>query len=291
VLRRPLRHTVALAMASLGSSSAALAAGFEEVYEATWLSWLSSVRVAGEPLLRSRAALAFAWSLAAALVLVVLSALGARRPSLRPRGLQTLLELLVGALRTLVLSITGPEGLGYVPFVGSLFIYIFLMNLFGLVPGFMAPTSNLTITAALALVVFLVVQGCGFRRYGVGYLGYFVEGVPLRPAYLPLLPFVFCIHLIGELCRPVTLSLRLFGNMMAEHAVVFILLGLAAGLARRYWVFLPVQLPNLLLGMVVAFAQALVFSTLATVYLGGVLGHGERREAAGDSAPQKALAG
>jgi F-type H+-transporting ATPase subunit a len=243
----------------------------------TWLDWIISVEVGGKPLLHGDAMIAFAWSLVAIAILATVSVLGTRRLSERPRGIQTALEMIVGGLRGLVVSIMGPAGSKFVPFIGTLFVYIALMNLMGLVPGFMAPTSNLNITAGLAIVVFVVVQYYGIRENGLGYLKHFIAGVPPRFPYLLLAPLVFATHLVGELFRPVTLALRLFGNLMAEETVVLILIGLVAGLAR-HWIPLPLQLPNMLLGVLVSLVQAAIFAMLATVYLDGVVRHAEAEE-------------
>jgi len=240
----------------------------------TWLNWIMSVEVGGKPLFHSEAFLAFAWSLVAMVTLLVISVLGTRRLSIRPRGLQTVLEMVVTALRGLVTGIMGPRGADFVPFIGTLFIYIALMNLMGLIPGFMSPTSNLNITAGLALIVFVVVQYYGFREQGLGYLKHFIAGVPPQFPYILLAPLVFAVHLVGELCRPVTLALRLFGNLMAEEMVVLILIGLVAGMAR-HWIPIPIQLPNMALGLLVSLVQAAIFSMLATVYLDGVVRHVE----------------
>ena len=214
--------------------------------------------------------MAFAWALVAMVVLTLVCGLGTRRPSERPRGLQTLLEMVVGALKNLVVSVMGPRGVEFVPFIGSLFIYIALMNLMGLVPGFMSPTSNLNITAGLAIVVFTMLHYLGVRERGAGYLKHFIEGVPLQFPYILLAPLVFFVHLVGELVRPMTLAVRLFGNMMAGHTVLMIFIGLVVGLARR-WIPVPVQLPNMALEIIVGIVQAMVFSMLAAVYLSLVL--------------------
>jgi F-type H+-transporting ATPase subunit a len=208
---------------------------------------------------------------------MLISLAGTRRLSLRPRGLQTILEMLVGGLRGLVVGIMGPRGTDFVPFIGTFFVYIACMNLMGLIPGFMAPTSNLNVTAGLALCVFVVVQFYGFREHGTGYLKHFISGVPTQFPYIVLAPLVFIVHFLGEVFRPVTLAIRLFGNLMAEEMVVLILIGLVAGLAR-HWIPIPVQFPNLVLGLLISVVQAAIFSILATVYLDGVVQHGEAHE-------------
>jgi len=259
------------------AAGAAMAAEEALPHPQTWLDWLSGVKVGGRPLVSGQAGLAFAWSLVAIVLLALVSAVGTRRLAMRPKGMQTVLEIVVGGLRSLVVGVMGPRGVDFVPFVGTLFIYIAFMNLMGLVPGFMAPTSNLSITAGLALMVFGTVQYCGVRAQGIGYLRHFVEGVPMQFPYVLLAPLVFVIHLVGEVFRPVTLALRLFGNLMAEETAVLILIGLVAGLAR-HWIPVPVQVPNLMLGVLVSLVQAAIFSMLTMVYIAGALHRPEPAE-------------
>ena len=285
------RATGGVVIVALGWAKSALAADAAEAtgppHPHTWMDWLLSVRVAGRPLFHGEAVVAFAWSLLVIVFLVVLSAAGTRRLSAKPRGLQTVLEAVVGALRSMVEGVMGPRGLDFLPFIGSLFIYITVMNMMGILPGCMSPTASFSIAAALAIVVFVVVQYQGFRENGVRYLKHFVQGVPMRWFYLPLACLVFAIHLIGEIFRPVTLALRLRNNIMAEETVVLIFIGLVAGLVR-YGLPIPVQLPNLLLGLLIGVVQAMIFCMLTAVYLTGVL-HEETGE--GDlarSGPQEA---
>ena len=266
-----------LAAGLLATSPAAASGQGGAPHPQTWLDWVMSLHWHGRPLFHSEAVLAFAWSLVAVLILTLVAVLGTRRLSLRPRGLQTPLEMIVGALRGMVTSVMGPRGGDFLPFIGTLFIYIALMNLMGLLPGFMSPTANLNITAGLGLIVFVVVQYYGFREHGLRYLRHFIAGVPTRFPYVLLAPLVGAIHLIGELLRPMTLALRLFGNLMAAEMVVLILIGLVVGLAR-HWIPIPIQLPNMALDILVSFVQAAIFSMLATVYLAGVVAHVESEE-------------
>jgi F-type H+-transporting ATPase subunit a len=270
---RRLRLIATAALIALAAAPA-LAQEGDNPEPRTWLNWIMSLHIAGKPL-NSQAYLAFAWSLVATIALTTISVIGTRRLSLRPRRMQTALEMIVGGLRSLVISIMGPRGDDFVPFIGTLFIYIAFMNLMGLVPGFMAPTSNLNITAALALSVFVVVQFYGFKEQGIRYLRHFVEGVPPQFPYVLLAPLVLVVHVVGELVRPLTLALRLFGNLMAEEMVVLILIGLVAGLARHYFIPIPIQLPNMALGLLVSLVQAGIFAMLATVYLAGVVDHAD----------------
>jgi len=268
--RRSLWGAAALLSAVLATSPVGASDGGGAPHPQTWLDWLFSVRVAGHAVVSNAAVLAFAWSLVAILLLTAIAVVGTRRLSMRPRGMQTALEMVVGGMRSMVVSVMGPRGVEFVPFIGTLFLYIAFMNLMGLVPGFMAPTSNLNITAGLALVVFGTVQYYGFREQGIGYVNHFLEGVPRQFPYVLLAPLIFTVHLLGELFRPVTLALRLFGNLMAEEMVVLILIGLVVGLAR-HWIPVPVQLPNMMLGVLVSVVQAAIFSMLTAVYLSGVL--------------------
>jgi len=240
----------------------------------TWLNWITALRVSGVPLAHHPGVVALAWSLVATVLLAAISITATRRLSLVPGRMQTAIEMVVGLIRSTVVGIMGPRGVDFVPFIGTLFLYIAFMNLMGLLPGFMAPTSNLNITAALALTVFLVVQFYGFRERGIGYLKHFIEGVPLQFPYVMLAPLVFIVHLVGELVRPLTLALRLFGNLMAEETVMLILIGLVVGLAR-HWIPIPIQLPNMALGLLVSLVQAAIFTMLTTVYLAGVVQHRE----------------
>lgn len=265
-----------LLLAAATTTAWAAESGGEE-QPGTWLNWLLAVRVGGHPLVRGAGGIALAWSVVAIIILTLVSLLGTRRASLRPRGLQTLLEMAVGGLRSMVESVMGPRGAEFTPFIGTIFVYVALMNLLGVIPGVVSPTSNLNTTAGLAVMVFVVVQFWGLKEQGLKYFRHFVAGVPMQFPFILMAPLVFLIHVVGELMRPVTLALRLFGNIMGEETVVLSLIALVIPLERKF-IFLPVQLPNMLLGLVTAFVQALIFSLLAAVYLAGVM-HEEHAEA------------
>jgi F-type H+-transporting ATPase subunit a len=204
-----------------------------------------------------------------------------------PRRLQAVLEMGLGFVYDLVESVAGPEGRRYFPLFVGLFLYIFVGNLMGLVPGLTAPTSNLNITASLAIVVFLSTHYFGIRSRGV--VGYFKHMMGDVPWWLK--PFMLIIEMISHLARPLSLSFRLFGNMMAKE----VLLGV---LAMLVVIFLPSKslmqkaltagpflvLPFIyLLGMLISFIQAFIFTILAIFYVGsavevqhGVEEHGRR---------------
>jgi len=268
----------------------ALAAEEGGEHVGTWLNWLFKVKVGGHPVVSNPAELAFAWAVVLVIALMAAAVIGSRRLAVRPGPFQTLLETAVGALQSVIEGVMGPKGKDFLPFIGSIFIYVFLMNLMGIIPGFLSPTSNLSITAAMAVSIFVVVQFYGFKESGFGYLKHFLEGLPpppsLRTTALPwyvvqllllalMGAFIFAVHLIGEFVRPVSLSLRLFGNIAGEEAIVLTLVTLVAA-TRLFWI--PVQLPNLALGLLTAFVQALVMSLLAAVYLSGVVPHASEAE-------------
>lgn len=173
---------------------------------------------------------------------------------------QVALELTVGGLNDFVKGMLGPGGERHTPFVGALFLYILLNNLIGLLPGAIAPTSNLNTTVALALVTFCYVQYQGIRVHGiVGRLKHLAGPMPL------LAPLMVPVELIGELARPLSLSVRLFGNIFGEERVIAILAGLSYFVLGFFPV--PYQFPMMLFGVFTAVVQALVFSMLTCVYL------------------------
>lgn len=180
-----------------------------------------------------------------------------------PRGMQAFLEVVIEGMQGFFGDILGSAGSVFLPFIGSLFIYIYLMNIIGFIPLFHAPTSSPNTTIALAVIVFCVTHYVGITRNGiVGYLKHFV-GEPVWMA-----PLLFPIHIIGELARPLSLSMRLFGNIMGEDTAIAILVGLGVSLY-----FIPIQFPILVLGLLTTLIQAVVFSILSSVYIGGAIGH------------------
>jgi F-type H+-transporting ATPase subunit a len=183
-----------------------------------------------------------------------------------PSKVQAALELIVGGLERFVTDLIGPQGPKYLPLIGTLFLYILFMNLSGLIPGWKSPTANLNVTIALAVTVFLFVQYQGVRANGLfGYLKHFWG----EPAWLG--PLNFPIHIIGELARPLSLSIRLFGNIFGEDMVIIVLVGL--GLSLIPSLPLPIQAPMYFFGVFTSFVQALVFSILTSAYIAGATAH------------------
>jgi F-type H+-transporting ATPase subunit a len=171
-----------------------------------------------------------------------------------PTGVQNLLEFIVKSLEDFVQDIMGPEGEHYLTLIGSLFLFILVCNLQGLFPGFDSPTANINTTLALALVSFTATHYIGIKRHGIAYVKHFMGPMwALAPLMLP-------IELISHFARVMSLTFRLFGNMVAKHKLLLVLALLMPYLA-------PV--PILGLGLLVSFVQALVFTLLTMLYLSG----------------------
>ena len=196
-----------------------------------------------------------------------------RRMEKVPRSFwQNVAEQTVESFRYFAVSVIGPGGERHAPFLGTLFVFILFSNLIGLVPIFSkaAPTATLNTTIALALVTFLYVQWQGIRANGLlGYLKHFTMGTH------PLLwPLMVPLEIIGELAKPLSLAVRLYGNMYGKEQVIIVLVGLAAALLP-IWFPIPFQFPILVFGVFVGFVQALVFTLLAGIYISLMTQHEE----------------
>lgn len=191
------------------------------------------------------------------LVLVVVVALGTRHMTAVPRGWQNFWEWVTQVFRSFAVSVMGPEGEKHVVLLATSFIYIFSLNVFGLIPGCLSPTSSLNMTVALALVIFCAVHYYGFRAHGWRYLGHFAN---------PL-------HIISELAKPVSLSLRLFGNIFGEDTVVAELSKLAAQILHAIYIPIPFHLLMVAFAIFGAFIQALIFTMLSAVYISLATAH------------------
>lgn len=202
----------------------------------------------------------------AIVLLVGLAAAATRRRQRIPDWLQNAAEQVYESFEAMTVGIIGEKGRKYTPFIGTLFLYILVCNLLGLVPGMIAPTASLNTTLALAILVFLYVQYEGIRANGlIGYLKHFAGGgeVPLFMA-----PLMFVIELIGEFAKPFSLAVRLYGNMFGKEQVILALIGLVVPLLRtRVPIPVPLQFPILIFGVFVSVVQAFVFALLACIYL------------------------
>lgn len=200
--------------------------------------------------------------LAITICLALVSFLGTRNMKLRPRGLQNFLEKSIEMLHNFIEDVLGDKTRQYFPFLATMFIFILVSNYSGLLPfagrmpGLAAPTATLSVTAALALCAFFMTHYGGIRQHGVGgYLKHFIK------------PFFFMLPLllIDELVRPLSLSLRLFGNIYGEETVISQLFNLV-----------PLVIPIIMQGLslLMGFVQAMVFVLLSSIYISGALEEG-----------------
>lgn len=192
-------------------------------------------------------------------------------------GTRNIAELLVQLIVSQSDSIIGKEGRKYVPYFGSFFIFILVSNLMGLLPGFGSPTANLNTTIGLALCSFAGYNIIGARQQGVAYLKHFfgpMTSLPARSligkiALLPVLVvsvlFFFILEGFSHVFRPVSLSLRLFGNMMGDHQVIEAFIGLTK---------LVVPVAFYAMGTLVSVIQAFVFTLLSMIYVALAISHG-----------------
>jgi len=196
-----------------------------------------------------------------ALLLMVFMGLAARRAGTVPSKRQSLLELIIQAFEGQLVEIIGEKGRQFLPLVATIGLFIFGCNLIGLVPGFMSPTSKLTVTAACALVVFFYYHWQGIKAQGpVQYLKHFFGPIPaLAPLLLP-------IEIISHFSRVVSLSIRLFGNIFAEELLIVVMASIIP-------FFLP--LPFMAVALFTSFIQAFVFVLLACIYIAGAVAHEE----------------
>ena len=207
------------------------------------------------------------------LVIIILcggAIIATRRLSLRnPGRFQSFLEFVVTALDGFVRNIVGGEARTLTPIVGTFFLYILTLNLIGLIPGLKTPTADTNTTVAFALIAFVIVQYYSISRQGVfGYLKHFWG----EPWWLGGL--MFPLHIIGELARPLSLSIRLFGNIFGEETVVAVLVLIVTSVLGKF--LIPIQFPMVLFAIFGGFVQALVFSMLVSIYIAiGVAQHEE----------------
>jgi F-type H+-transporting ATPase subunit a len=177
-----------------------------------------------------------------------------------PGKLQIVLEEIVGFVVGMLKDNIGPQGVKYLPLVGTVFIFIFLGNMFGKVPGLMSPTASLNVTLGCAITVWVYYHLQGILVQGpVGYVAHF-----FTPPGVPMLlgPLVGVIELVSHTSRVLSLSLRLFGNVFGEELVVLILASLVPFL---------VPLPMMLLGVITGSLQAYIFALLTVIYLAGAV--------------------
>ena len=226
------------------------------------------------------------------LVMIILAGLAfvaSRNVALVPRGVQNFMEVVLEQFLQMIDDVIGREGRRYLPLIATLGLFILIGNLLGLVPGMNGPTTNLNTNAACALVVFFAYHWIGVRKQGaVTYLQHFMGPVPLA-----LKPLMFVIEIISHLARPLSLTLRLFGNMFGGHillAIIFFLMGLqgligwalsgsgvgavVGGIGGAVMIAFTVGFLYPL-KILVSFLQAFIFVMLTMLYIAGAVEEAE----------------
>jgi F-type H+-transporting ATPase subunit a len=181
-------------------------------------------------------------------------------------GLRNLFEMFTDAVMSIAEGVMGAKNARrFLPLIGTLAVFIFFSNTLALIPGFIPPTATLKTNVALAVSVFLVTHIAGVREHGLAYFKHFL-GPIIKWYALPLMLLMFLIETISHVARPVSLSLRLLGNIAADHKVV-----------SAFFILVPLVLPVpfLILGVLVAIVQTLVFCLLTMVYIQGAVAHEE----------------
>ncbi len=183
---------------------------------------------------------------------------------------QTLLEVFVGGIMDFFGGILGDHGKKYIPFVGSLFIFILFLNFLGIIPGLQPPTADLNTTLALGITAVLGVQIIAIKELGIGgYLKHLAGDPPLLGILM------FPLEVIAQLSRAGSLAVRLFGNIFGEKSVVIELTGLGMITIGSFFLPIPVQIPMLFFGLFAGFLQAFVFTILTSIYIVLFIEHDE----------------
>ena len=208
---------------------------------------------------------AFMFLVVALACALTIAAVNAR--ALVPTRVQSIAELLYEFMRSTLLDVAGPHARPYLPFIFTLFLFLLLSNLVGMVPYTFTVTSHIAVTATLAVVVFVGVTLIGLFKHGFKFLGLFApHGAPVW-----ILPVLVPIEVLSYFVRPLTLSLRLFANMTAGHTLLKVLGGFVAGLG--VFGILPIAFIGVMTGFefIVAVLQAYIFTILTCVYLNDAL--------------------
>ena len=190
-------------------------------------------------------------------------------------GIQSMLEVLIEVLATFCDGVIGHGGRKYLPYLGTLFIFILLSNLIGMIPGFLPPTEVWSVGASLALISFISFNYYGIREHGLGYFKHFVAPLslkglnPIAMSFIAI-PFIafqllfISIESLSTALRPITLTIRITMNIAADHAVLAVFGNLAPYL---------VPIPFMVLGLFVCLMQAFVFTLLSMVYISMAVAH------------------
>ena len=180
------------------------------------------------------------------------------RMKMVPTGFQNIMEVVIGGLEEFAVGMSGEKARKVMPILCGIFLFVLVQNLLGLVPGCDAPTANINTNAAMAVFVFLYYNFVGLRAWGPGYIKHFMGPM------LPLAPLMLPIELISHVARPLSLTLRLFGNIRGEEIVLLL-----------FFIMAPIgaTLPAYFLFFIAKVLQAFIFYMLTAIYLQGAMEH------------------
>ncbi len=180
------------------------------------------------------------------------------RMKMVPTGFQNVMEVVIGGLEDFAVGMSGEKARKVMPILAGIFLFVLVQNLLGLVPGCDAPTANINTNAAMAVFVFLYYNFVGLRAWGPGYIKHFMGPM------LPLAPLMLPIELISHVARPLSLTLRLFGNIRGEEIVLLL-----------FFIMAPIgaTLPAYFLFFIAKVLQAFIFYMLTAIYLQGAMEH------------------
>jgi F-type H+-transporting ATPase subunit a len=208
------------------------------------------------------------WLAIAVLLATALMVLPMRNATMVPGRFQSVAELIYGFVRKMVIDMLGDEGIKFFPYIFTLFIFILISNVAGLIPASFTTTSHVAVTGVLAMAVFMSVTVIGFMRHGVKFIGLFwVSSAPTVALRLVL----FLIELISYFVRPLSHSVRLAGNMMAGHAVLKVFAAFVPAMGLFGFIPLGAMTGIFALELLVACVQAYIFTILTCVYLNDAL--------------------
>lgn len=189
-------------------------------------------------------------------ILLVAAWFASRSITMVPGRMQNFMETVVVGFDSLIENVMGEEGKPFFPLIATIGLFVLVGNLLGLVPSCFPPTANLNTNAALALTVFATTHYIGIKRHGAHYVKHFMGPI------IWLAPLMFVIEVLSHLVRPISLSLRLFGNMYGKEIVLMIFFALVP-------LFMPI--PIMFLGVLISMIQAFVFVLLSMIYIAGSL--------------------
>jgi F-type H+-transporting ATPase subunit a len=229
------------------------------------------------------------YSIFYAIIIIWLVRKAFRRPSVeKPRRFQVAVESLMGGLQNFFLGIMGPGGLRYIPFLGTMWIFILFNNVAVLVPGMKSPSSSFSTTIAFALITMVYARFHNIREGGIGGYFFHLAGSPRDVVGWAISPLMMLLELLGEVIKPLSLALRLFGNIFGEDKLLASMLGLGMMIVAAAlhdptpFIGVPLHLPFFFLVCLLSTIQATVFTLLASIYLMLMMPHEHEHEEHGE---------